>query len=167
LIVPLSSQHVSAVAQLHRASLTGLLTDLGLPAIRAFYAACAETDLAVGFVDVEGNTVRGFVLGSVQSQRLRAETMRRKPIATMLGIAVGVARKPSALRSLLRSLRGPDEGAYDRHVPELLYLAVDKSIRGGGVGAQLVAAFTHALAAAGADTYELSVDEDNSSAIAF
>jgi ribosomal protein S18 acetylase RimI-like enzyme len=167
MIVPMSRQHVSDVARLHRASLTGLLADLGLPAISAFYAACTESRLSTAFVAVEGTVVRGFVLGSAESHRLRAATMRSKPIATLWGIATGVAKKPSALISLLRSFGGPEEGSYDRDSPELLYLAVANESRGSGVGAQLVTAFSEAMAAAGATAYELSVDEDNQSAITF
>jgi ribosomal protein S18 acetylase RimI-like enzyme len=166
-ILPLEQEHVDQVAQLHRASLTGLLSDLGLPAIKAFYAGCLRTDLAIGLVEVEGRSVRGFVFGSPHPEELRPESFRANRIRTLVALGLGVVRHPILLGSLLRVGRVPEREDYNRTSPELIYLAVSKSSRGSGVGAQLVKAFTAEILKRGVSGYELSVDEDNSAAIAF
>ncbi len=166
-IVPFGPEHAEQVAALHCAALTGLLTELGLPAARAYYAGCARAGSAIGFVHVQGGKVRGFVLGSVDPERLRRAAALASPLRTLAGIFLGALRRPGSLPRLIGSFRGPDEGGFDRAAPELTYLAVAPERRGSGLGGQLVDAFTRALRGAGISAYELSVDEENRGAIAF
>jgi ribosomal protein S18 acetylase RimI-like enzyme len=165
-IEALAPRHVDAVARLHVATLTGLLASLGLRAARAYYAGAVRSPLMIGFVGVEGGTVRGFVLGSMQPARFRADVVRANRIAVLVGLGLGIARRPSVLRLLLPGA-GPGEGAYDPRQPELTYLAVTPEGRGSGVGRRLVAAFGDGARQAGAQSYELSVDNDNQAAIGF
>ena len=167
MIVPLAPAHAGAVARLHRASLTGLLSRLGPRAACAYYSGCARSAAASGFVLLEAGEVRGFVLGSLRPGELQREVLRRNPFGILLGVGAGVLRRPSALWWLARSFRGPDAGSYDATVPELTYLAIAAEHRGGGAGRRLVEAFTAALRAAGAAACELSVDADNAAAVAF
>lgn len=166
-IIPFRREHVNGVARLHCVGLSGLLSDLGIAAAKAFYTGCARTGLAVGFVYVEEGVVRGFALGSLHPDRLKADVLRKNPIGTVAGLCFGIARRPAALASLMKSFRGPDSGSYDSKAAELTYLAVTADSRGGGAGRQLVDAFTGAMRDAGAEEYELSVDEHNQTAIAF
>jgi len=167
LILPLGAEHVTDVARLHRANLTGLLSRLGDRATRAYYAGALKTELAIGFAFTENESLRGFVFGSVHPDRLRTEVLRVNRLQVLAGICYGVARRPSALRHLLRSGKGPDEGTYDPRQPELTYLAVAPESRGTGIGGQLVAVFGEAMRHAGVGAYELSVDDENERAIAF
>lgn len=111
--------------------------------------------------------VEGFVLGSVSHADLRRDVVRRNPLGVVVGIAVGVPRRPIALWRLLRSAGGPEAGHYDTTAPELIYLAVSPDRHGRGVGRRLVGAFSAAMRAAGHTRFELSVDEDNREATAF
>jgi ribosomal protein S18 acetylase RimI-like enzyme len=167
MIARLGKEHVREVARLHRTNLTGLLTRLGIPAITAFYAGCVRTSLAIGFVYLERGLVRGFVLGSLRPADLKQEALRKNPFDTLAGICLGIIRRPSSLVFLLKSFRGPDEGAYDDDAPELTYVAVSSDNRGSGIGRQLVDAFTNEMRKSGLGAYELSVDDDNSAAISF
>jgi len=167
LIVPLAREHAREVAALHVAALTGLVTELGPAAARAFYAGCAGAPAARGFVDLEGGVLRGFVLGSVDPGALRRDVLRRNPAGSLLGIAAGIARRPGAALHLMRSVRAPDGGSYDARSPELTYLAVAAAARGAGMGRALVTAFTASLREAGVRSYELSVDDGNAGAAAF
>jgi ribosomal protein S18 acetylase RimI-like enzyme len=166
-IVPLGRDHVDDVARLHCSSLSGLLSRLGMPAIRAFYAGCVVTGAAIAFVAIEENAVRGYVLGAVQPGRLKAEVLRRSLTRTLSAMCLGVMRRPSTLWWLLRSRWGPDQGSYDREAAELTYLAVAAEHRGRGIGRRLVDSFTGAMRAAGVPAYQLSVDGDNRAAAAF
>jgi ribosomal protein S18 acetylase RimI-like enzyme len=166
-IARLGEEHVRDVARLHRASLTGLLSALGLPAVTAFYKGCLGASPAIGFVCLENGAVRGFVLGSAHPDRLKPDALRRNPVGTLAGLCLGIMRRPSSLVWLLKSFRGGDEGDYDRSGAELTYLAVSAESRGGGIGRQLVEAFTDEMRNVGVKSYELSVDEDNQAALAF
>ncbi len=166
-IARLGREHVKDVARLHRQSLTGLLTTLGLPAIRAFYAGCAKTNSAIGFVHLDDERLHGFVLGSLRPDKLKTEALRENFADTLAGMSLGIARRPSSLLWLMKSFGGPDEGSYSASVPELTYLAVSGESRGAGIGKQLVDAFTNAMRDSGAEAYELSVDENNQQAISF
>lgn len=166
-IVPLAPAHVKDVARLHCATLTGLLSRLGPCAASAYYTGCARSAAAAGFVFLEAGEVKGFVLGSLGPGDLQREVVRHNPVGVFLGVCAGVLRRPSALRWLARSFRGPDAGSYDATAPELTYLAVGVPWRGTGAGRRLVEAFTSALREAGATACELSVDADNAEAVAF
>jgi ribosomal protein S18 acetylase RimI-like enzyme len=163
----LGEEHVKDVARLHLASLTGLLSALGLPAVTAFYTGCVATGSAVGFVYLEAGAVRGFVLGSAHPDRLKPDALRRNPVGTLAGLCLGIMRRPSSLVWLLKSFRWPDQRDYDRGAAELTYLAVSGESRGAGIGRQLVDAFTDEIRNSGVEAYELSVDEDNEAAILF
>jgi ribosomal protein S18 acetylase RimI-like enzyme len=166
-IEPMAHQHVDAVARLHCASLRGLLTQLGLPAARAFYSGSIGAQSAIALVYTEQSAVQGFVLGSAHPDQLKREVVRRNPAVTLLAVIWGTIRRPASLVWLVRSSRGPDEGIVDGRVAELTYLAVGSDSRSGGIGRQLVEAFNQALRATGVESYELSVDEDNAAAIGF
>jgi ribosomal protein S18 acetylase RimI-like enzyme len=167
MIARLGREHVKDVARLHRQNLTGLLTNLGLSAIRAFYAGCVKTSSAIGFVYLEDGELLGFVLGSPRPDKLKMEALRQNPVDTLVGMSVGIVRRPSSLVWLMKSFGGPDEGSFSASVPELTYLAVAGESRGAGIGSQLVDAFTDAMRHSGAVAYELSVDENNQQAISF
>ena len=167
MIVPLDRSHVREVARLHGETLTGLLSELGQPAARAFYSACVRVGSARGFVEVEDGTVHGFVLGSSRPSELKGEVFRRNPFGALAGLFAGCLRKPSAFGFLMKSSKGPDEGTYDGHCPELTYLAVAPDNRKTGAGRRLVDAFTGAMRDARVTSYELSVDDDNAGAIRF
>ena len=166
-IAPMEPEHVRAVAHLHCATLRGLLSELGVSAATAYYDACTRGRLAAAFVAIEDGAVQGFVLGASQPAALRREVLRTSPIGVFRGMAVGILRRPRALIWLVRSRVGPVEGQVNTRVPELTYLAVAPGLRGGGIGRQLVHAFTGAMRRAGVGAYELSVDDDNSTAIGF
>jgi ribosomal protein S18 acetylase RimI-like enzyme len=166
-IVPLAKGHIREVARLHCETLTGLLTELGEPAARSFYAGAVRVSSARGLVDVEGGTVRGFVFGSVRPADLKKEIFRRNPFGTAASVLRGSLRKPAAFRFLLKSFKGPDDGAYDSACAELTYLAVAPDSRKSGAGRRLVDAFSAAMRDARVKSYELSVDDDNAGAIRF
>jgi len=167
MIVPLALEHVDQVAALHCATLTGLLSELGAPAVRAFYTGCVRARSAVGFVDLHNGEVRGFVLGSARPGGLKRAVLRQNPAGTTAGVLLGLLRRPAAIAWLMKSFKGPDEGGFDGDEPELTYLAVSPTYQKSGVGARLVDAFTRAMSEAGVPEFALSVDDDNAAAAAF
>ena len=167
MILPMGPVHVDAVTRLHSKALRGLLSELGVPATRAYYTGCMRSPEAIGLVAVEDGAVRGFVLGAVDPQRLKREVLLRNPVGTAGALAIAAITRPSSMVWLMRSTRGPDEGTYDHRAAELIYLAVDVERRTSGLGKSLVDAFTRAMREAGVSSFQLSVDEDNHQAIRF
>ena len=167
MIAPMRPEHVDRVAELHCATLTGLLSELGAPAARAFYSGCLRSGSAVGFVHLRQDEVCGFVLGSVHPDQLKRAVFRGDPAGVLAGTLLGVLKRPAALARLLKSFRGPDEGGFDPRAPELTYLSVAADRRKDGIGGGLVDAFTRAMRDAAVPAYELSVDDANAGAIAF
>ena len=159
--------HVDAVAQLHLRCLTGLLCDLGVRAVRAFYEGAVRSERAVGLVDLEQGCLGGFVFGSVNPQQLKREILTHRLPQTLVSTCVGVIHRPSTLVSLWNSLVRPGGHGYDVQAPELTYLAVDEEHRTAGIGKKLVESFGQACRERRIFAYELSVDADNQSAINF
>lgn len=164
----LTARHVNEVAALHVRSLAGVLTQLGPMSARAYYAACAESPLAIAFVAEESGRVTGFVLGAISHPRLRRDVLRRRPAAVLAGVAAGALRHPAIVSWLARSVRdGSDGEDYDTSAPELIYLAVADAARRQGVARALVIRFADAMRSAGRAAFELSVAEDNPGAVSF
>ena len=167
MIEPLGPQHIGAVAALHRATLTGLLTELGTPATEAFYAGCVGTPLAIALVDLQESRLRGFVLGSSHPDVLRRDVLRNNPVGIVSALAVAALSRPAAILSLITHVRRADHDSIDLRAPDLTYLAVAPDTRHQGVGGSLVHAFSERIRATGVAAYELSVDDDNTAGIAF
>lgn len=167
MIEPLGRQHIKAVAALHRATLTGLLTELGTSATEAFYAGCVGTPLAIGLVDLRESRLRGFVLGSSRPDALRRDVLRNNPVGIVSALAAAALTRPASFLALITHARRSDHGNIDLGAPDLTYLSVAPDARHEGVGASLVHAFGKRIQATGVAAYELSVDDDNLAGIAF
>ena len=159
-------EHVAQMAALHAQCLTGLLTDLGPRAVRAFYIGALASPHAVGLVHLRDQAVRGLVFGSVRPAELRRQALYANFLGTLAGLALGVLRRPRLLSSLWASTRREHEG-YDTRAAELTYLAVAAEERGAGIGEELLEAFNTALSERGVAAYELSADFDNTDGIRF
>lgn len=162
----LRPEHAARVAEIHGATLGGLLTQLGAPMLRTFYRTACLSPQCVGFVSGE-DSVRGFVFGAVDTQRLSRELMLRSPIRLSLAVAGGVLRRPSTLGSLWTSMVGRGDDVPDLGQAQLTYLAVAPEARRQGVARELVTAFDREMAKRHLGSYELSVVAENRSATAF
>jgi ribosomal protein S18 acetylase RimI-like enzyme len=167
MIETLGDEHVEQVAELHMRTLTGLVAQLGAFAVKAYYGGTVSAKDAIGLVDVTGSHVNGFVFGSRHPERLMQQIATRNPIKLAIAVTTGFVADPTAVAWFVRSFRGPQEGAYDRRAPSLIYLAIAPQARRAGLGRELVTAFGARVRSAGATYYDLSVDEDNTAAITF
>jgi ribosomal protein S18 acetylase RimI-like enzyme len=159
---------VVEVAKLHCQALPGLLSALGPAPAQAVYEGYVASPRRLGFVEVEGAVLQGFVLGSDSPEPWRREALAANPWAILRGIAAGLRRRPRALSHVLSlAIPGAGADAFDPRPPELTYLAVAERARRRGVGARLFDAFADAARARGARAFELSVEVDNRRAAAF
>jgi ribosomal protein S18 acetylase RimI-like enzyme len=165
-LAPIRGEDVALVAKLHCEALPGLLSALGPALAQAVYEGYVASPRRLGFVEVEGGALQGFVLGSDSPEAWRREARGADPWAILRGVAAGLRRRPRALWDVL-SLARAGAGAFDPRTPELTYLAVAEGARRRGVGARLFDAFAGAARARGARAFELSVEVDNPRAAAF
>jgi ribosomal protein S18 acetylase RimI-like enzyme len=175
-LAPIRGEDVVEVAKLHCEALPGLLSALGPGLAQAVYEGYVASPRRLGFVEVEGGVLQGFVLGSDAPEAWRREARDANRWAILRGLAAGLRRRPRALRDVLSmavtmgtSPPNPGEGAgaFDPRTPELTYIAVAERARRRGVGARLFDAFADAARARGARAFELSVEVDNPRAAAF
>lgn len=166
-IVPLRAGHVLDVAHLHCESIPGLLQRLGIRSARAFYEGCVKSPLAIGYVSQEEDVLSGFILGSVSSELLRKDMLRRNPVQTLWGTAAGIIRHPSLIRHLLSHFFRLGSWEREREEPEVIYFAIAGRFRGQGIGSELLKIFERVLRERGASAVQLSVDADNRRAIRF
>jgi ribosomal protein S18 acetylase RimI-like enzyme len=160
------NEHVVAVAELHGQALPGLLSMLGHAAVRATYDGYLASPRGVGFVDLELGALSGFVVGSETPGLWRRDAVRANAGGILLGVTAGLVKDPRAIRPFVE-LALPSGDPLDPDEPELTYLAVAERARRGGVATRLFTAFADALRARGARAFELSVEEENHSAVAF
>jgi ribosomal protein S18 acetylase RimI-like enzyme len=165
-LAPIRGEDVVEVAKLHCEALPGLLSALGPGLAQAVYEGYVASPRRLGFVEVEGGVLQGFVLGSDAPEAWRREARDANRWAILRGLAAGLRRRPRALRDVL-SLARSGAGAFDPRTPELTYIAVAERARRRGVGARLFDAFADAARARGARAFELSVEVDNPRAAAF
>lgn len=151
MIVPMHPNHVPQVGQLHFFNIKSLLTSLGLPLCRSFYAHALSLPECFGFVDEEDGLVRGFALGTLDNSRLFAHGRIR------LAVLRALASHPAALRGLLFHLGGHTFPP----APELLYEAVAPRWRRQGLATHLTEALGQAFRSRGISHFEIRIDRDN------
>lgn len=163
-VEPMRRIHLDEVTRLHHENLTGLLRRLGARAIRGYYRAALARKESLGFVALSHDRVTGFVFGSTEPGTLTRSTFLSRWYDTVPPLLWKVLTRPGLAVDLLRTLRG---ARGDIQTAELIYLAVDRSARRDGIAKNLVATFSQDISTRGAESYELSVDDDNQAAIPF
>ncbi len=184
-IEPLAHEHLDGVARVHVQCFPGyFLTNLGVRFLRFFYRDFVDSDLALGYVAVDGASGEaiGLVAGAVDPAAFRRWSFQQRPFRKML-IAVGrlfcsarlwgqAARR--VFGAIGRRLRAPlgkgkrkaSSGPADRHA-SLLSIAVAPEMRGSGVAMKLIRCFERSVVEKGLSRVSLTVLADNERAIRF
>jgi ribosomal protein S18 acetylase RimI-like enzyme len=128
-----------AVAELHRQGIpTGVLAELGLPALARLYRALVASPDSFVFVGVDGHDrVVAFVSGVTDVGRMYRRVIRRQ-FWSFAALGLRYALRPRMVRRLLNTLFYPAKvaGAYPR--AELLSIVVAPGAQGSGVGTRLL-----------------------------
>lgn len=159
----LSSRQLETVADLHHAAMpTSLLTRLGPAIVRRFYRAVPRSSHLFGVAAVEGDRVRGAVVGTPEPNDAFDDVAR-----PLWRFAAHVVRhRPRMLAQLvIAKLRPAHDVARPPKSAELMYVFSDPTARGRGIGKHLVDAFEDAARARGLEYVTLSVEIDNAAAI--
>jgi len=179
-ILPLSrlpASQLPALADLHCATMPTLLADLGQPVALRYYqvaqkdpsiiAFCAiATPLSKSELPITNYELLAYCIGSPNPSALNAQL--RSPLSWFAGQMLRLAfTRPGVLIQLAQSiLSASDANTLRPGQIELTYIGVAPGARGKGLGKTILAAFVEAARAAGYQSIALSVETDNSAALA-
>ena len=167
-IVPisqLSKKQVTELATLHHRVMHTLLTDLGLPIVEKYYQiACADSSV-LGFCALsESGNLLGWSIGSAKPDQLNRR-LREMWLWFVLQMLRTFVTRPWVMRQLLVSVRTTSV-PLPAGVFEWLYLGVDASARGQGLGYELMNDIVQAARDRNYKAVLLSVEVGNKTAIA-
>jgi ribosomal protein S18 acetylase RimI-like enzyme len=146
-IEPLTADHLPGVIDLHlRRFPDDFITALGRPWLRkVFYPAYIDLPGGFGFVAVEQDAVRGYIVGSEDGRRFYERMLRGRLLYLIWSLFKQAARRPRVVwraAAVSRTVRTEP----DPPVPaDLSYIAVSPEAEHLGIGAALVAALADHL----------------------
>jgi ribosomal protein S18 acetylase RimI-like enzyme len=160
---PATSADASSTAALHAAGIgEGFLPRLGPGVLRLLHRRMALDPTSFVIVAMYDGRVGGFVAGTTDTAGLYRAFLRSD------GVKAAVLAAPRAhrlWRRALETLRYPGRADPSWPRAELLAIAVDESLRGHGLGAQLTRSFQDEVMRRGIDRAKVVVAEDNVAAI--
>ena len=163
----LKDTDLKRLAKLHHGVMHTLLSDLGLPIVSRYYQI-AHSDLSVvGICAINSsNEIMGWAMGSPHPDRINSSL--RKPLPWFAAQMFRVMfTRPLVLLQLVSSVFSSSaETEMDSDEIELTYIGVAPSQRGKGLGKKLLNAFVESSSSNGYRSVVLSVETDNSDAIA-
>jgi len=139
MIIPLSKDHSSKVAELHISGIpTGFISSLGINFVTNLYIAISEDPNSFAFVSIEDDEVLGFVTFSNNLGSLYKYVIMKKSFVFLPKIVISILRSHS-LFNVLSNLLYPSKMA-NMNLPdaELLSIVVAKEGLGKGLGRQLI-----------------------------
>ncbi|MDE0804135.1 MAG: GNAT family N-acetyltransferase [Acidimicrobiales bacterium] len=169
---PLTAHDAAWSASLHKRTLSvGLFPALGQRFLRRYHRSFVDSTTGVAIIACSNGRPAGFVLGVLDPEAHRLETVRRHGLGLgVVGVSAillrpallirfGRTRLRSYLRVLWRQLRPRQRSGtagLHAHAAVLSHIAVEDSARGLGIGAMLVDAVTEAARDAGTRTVQTS-----------
>jgi ribosomal protein S18 acetylase RimI-like enzyme len=167
-IVPLSRQHASIVAELHRQGIgTGFLSSLGGMFMRQLYRAIPSCPAGFGYAWEESDgSVLGFIACAESTGKLYKQALLRRGILMALPLTRFLIR-PSVIRRMIATLRYPSQTGEELPAAEVLSIAVSQQARGKGVGKALMTAALEEFRRRGISKVKVAVWAGNETANRF
>lgn len=163
----LNENNMQQLAKLHHTVMHTLLSDLGLPMISRYYQVARNDSSVIGlFATNSSGELLGWTMGSPYPDRINSRLRTPLPwfVFQMLRLAF---TRPLVLWQLFASvLFSSTEMEMKSDAIELTYIGVALSQRGKGLGRKLLNAFIEAGRSNGYRSVVLSVEKENSPAIA-
>lgn len=157
---------LQAVARLHQSTMHVLLTDLGYPFVLKYFQTASRDPDVIGFYALsKGSELKGFVVGSPRPGDINSELT--KPIKWFLGQCISLLfTRPGVLfQAMISMLSLSRQTERTPYAIELVYVSVDPTARGYGLGRTLLQAFHEAGRAAGYERVRASQELDNQASI--
>src|SRR5689334_5909368 len=159
----MQSGDVNTVAAVHLAAFPGFfLSFLGPRFLREVYRAMLADPETIAFVAADGESIAGFVAGSM-SAGLYRRAARRRWLRFAFASLGAVLRRPWIAPRLLRALYAPPAPATEG--APLIALAVDPRAQGTGAGKLLTSTFVGEARRRGARAVVLTTDRDGNDAV--
>jgi ribosomal protein S18 acetylase RimI-like enzyme len=161
----LTDDDVKRLAALHCSVMHTLLSELGLPFVLRYDQLAQADQKVIGLcASSASGEILGWAMGSPHPDRINAQL--RSPLTWfMLQMSRVMLTRPLVLWQLASSvLAGSEE--LKPGTMELTYIGVASDQRGRGLGKKLLNAFVETSRSSGYRSVVLSVEKENSSAIA-
>ena len=163
----LSDDDIKRLALLHHSVMHTLLSELGLPVVLRYYQLAKVEPEVLGMCAVSASgEILGWAMGSPYPDRINAGL--RSPLSWFLPQMFRLMlTRPLVLWQLISSvLSSSSQAEMTSGAIELTYIGVAANQRRKGTGAKLLNAFVEASRAHGYRSVILSVEKENSSALA-
>jgi len=158
-ILPMKSEHVSEVAQLHIEGIKeAFISSLGSRFVCHLYQAILESDKVFGFVAVRDGKVLGFI-SCAESAGVVYKVILRKKLFKLLWAYLPKILRLKSIRNLIETLFYPVRCQSDLPSAELLAIVVRQEARGLGLGRMLVEASSNEFRKRGVRAFKVIVDE--------
>lgn len=158
-IIPMKSEHVSQVAQLHIQNIKeGFISSLGHKFVCCLYQAIVESYRAFGFVAVRDGKVLGFITCAENTDAVSKLVLRRNLFKLLWAYLPKMLRLKN-IKNSLESLLCPAHRGNDLPSADLLAIVVAQEARGLGLGKRLVEASCSEFRKRGVETFKTMVDE--------
>ena len=164
-IRPMQFRDARGVAELHHAAMgESLWAQLGIPFLQQLYQAMIDSPFFLGFVYVEDGRVRGFIAGSLDTQKMYADMARRRFMFLGPVALVGAVRKPTAVRRLFETWRYFQLSGAERTPGESLFCSFEPDLRGKRVSGHINKVLFDELLARGHTAVKITTELVNESA---
>lgn len=166
-LTDLNEEIVKQLAELHYSVMHTLLSDLGLPMVLRYYQIARSDSSVIGMCAINSsNEVLGWAMGSPYPDRINSRLRTPLPwfVFQMLRLAF---TRPLVLWQLVTSVfSSSTEMEMKSDAIELTYIGVALNQRGKRLGRTLLNAFIETGRSNGYHSVVLSVEKENSPAIA-
>jgi len=169
MITLMTTAHVKEVVDVHLRSFDGFfLSFLGPRFLRLYYEGILDYPGAKGYVYLQDGRTIGFVCGMVNPAQFYRYLLRTRWWRFALAALAATLRHPSIVPRLFRALLYPGQTSNSKDTATLTSIAVEPTMQGKGVGANLVTTFLEDMRAQGVKRVDLTTDRyDNDPINAF
>jgi RimJ/RimL family protein N-acetyltransferase len=162
-IRPTQARDVLEIADLHHAAMgESLWARVGLRFLRTVYRALIDDERFLSFVYQEDGTVRGFIAGSLDTDAMMRETLRRAWPALAMAAVPG-ALKPAVLSHIFQTRRYADASG-GAPMPESLFCSFEPALRGRRISGHINKVLFDELLARGHGRVKITTEVDNEGA---
>jgi ribosomal protein S18 acetylase RimI-like enzyme len=163
----LDNDEIKRLAALHHSVMQTLLSDLGQSVVLRYYQVARDDRSVIGICAVSpSGEMLGWALGSPHPDLINSRVRTPLPWFLFQMLRLTLTR-PLVLWQLISSVLGPSGGPDMKSgAIELTYIGVASDQRGKGLGKELLNAFIEATRMAGHHSVVLSVEIENTTAVA-
>jgi ribosomal protein S18 acetylase RimI-like enzyme len=163
----LTSEDLKHLAILHHSVMHTLLSDLGLPIVWRYYQIAQRDSQTIGHCIIsDSGEILGWAMGSPHPDRITLR-LRSRPAWFLIQMLRITLTRPVVLWQLISSVFSASaQGELKPGAIELTYIGVTAGQRGKGLGRIVLNAFIEASRKHGYRSVVLSVEKENSPAIA-